>query len=165
MEYKNPLLQQVVAQVEAQVPPELRNTYERIFLAGQKVMYSPETREMMMRQFQSKQNIAEAAGEGIAKLFAILIAESKGTLNMKAAIPAMTALLCDGLDFLEGVGEIQVDESVLAEATSEMGSAILQVLGVTPEKMQGLLAQSGQAQQPQQGPGIVAGAAQEGAMA
>jgi len=162
MALKNPLLQQVVEQVEAQVPADLRNTYDRIFLAGQKVMYSPETREMMMRQFSSQQNIAEAAGEGIAKLFAMLISESKGTLNMKAAIPAMTALLCDGLDFLEGAGRVRVDERVLADATSEMGSAILQVLGVTPEKMQGILAASGEKQQGQQSPGIVAGAMQPG---
>lgn len=162
MALKNPLLQQVVEQVEAQVPADLRNTYDRIFLAGQKVMYSPETREMMMRQFSSQQNIAEAAGEGIAKLFAMLISESKGTLNMKAAIPAMTALLCDGLDFLEGAGRVRVDERVLADATSEMGSAILQVLGVTPEKMQGILAAGGEKQQGQQSPGIVAGAMQPG---
>jgi hypothetical protein len=155
MDIKNPMLQQAAQAVEAKVPPDLKNTYQRIILAGEKFMYSPKTHEMMMKQM-SGPNPAEAAGEGIAKLFAILMKESKGTLRMEAAIPAMTVLLCDGLDFLEQAGRIKVDEQLLAAATEEMGSDILQMLGMTPDKLQQMMAQRGQpAAQPA---GIVAGA-------
>lgn len=145
MEIKNPLLKQAAQAVEAKVPAELKNTFQRIILAGEKFMYSPKTHEMMMKQM-SGPNPAEAAGEGIAKLFAILFKESKGTLRMEAAIPAMTVLLCEGLDFLEEAGRLKVDESLLAAATEEMGSDILQMLGMTPEKLQKMVAQRGGAQ-------------------
>lgn len=140
MKIDNPILQQAIQAVEAKVPADLRRTYDRIILAGEKFMFSEQTRQMLMNQMKSSQNPAEAAGEGIAKLFAILLRESKGTLSMPAAIPAMTTLLCEALDFMEEIGYVQVTEDLLARATEEMGSALLQILGVTPDKVQSMLA-------------------------
>lgn len=159
MDVKNPILQKATQAIEAKVPPELRNTYQRIILAGEKVMYSPQTHQMMLKQMKSNPNPAEAAGEGIAKLFAILLKESKGTLNMKAAIPAMTVLLCEALGFMEEAGMVQVTDQLLADATREMGSAVLQVMGITPDKLRTMMAQrGGQPGAPAQPGGIVAAA-------
>ena len=140
MNINNPLLKQIEAKNEARVPPELQGTYKRIVAAGEHVMYAPEAHKLMMQQM-SKGNPAEAAGEGIAKLLAILINQSKKTLNMKAAIPAMTTLLCEGLDFLEQSGKITVDQKLIDTATQEMGSSIMQLLGVTPDKLQAMVDQ------------------------
>lgn len=144
MNSKNPILQKAAQAIEAKVPAEMRPTMQRIVLAGEKVMYSPQTHKMMIQQMNSNPNPAEAAGEGIAKLFAILLRESKGTLNMKAAIPAMTLLLCEALGFMEEAGKVKVSEQLVAEATREMGSALLQIIGVTPEKLQSMIASKGQ---------------------
>jgi hypothetical protein len=140
MNSKNPILQKAEQANTAKVQPELIPTFKKIVLAGEKLMYSPQTHKMMLQQMQSNPNPAEAAGEGIAKLFAILLRESKGTLNMKAAIPAMTVLLCEALGFMEDAGKAQVTDQLLADATREMGSALLQVLGVTPSKLQSMMA-------------------------
>lgn len=155
MEIKNALLKQAADAIQAKVPPELVPTFKRIVLAGEKVMYSPQTHDMMIQQMKSNPDPAEAAGEGIAKLFGILFKESKGTLNMKAAIPAMTVLLCDALDFMEEAGKVKVDNTLLAAATKEMGSSLMQIMGVTPEKLQTMLSKQGGTPQPA---GIVAGA-------
>lgn len=143
MKINNPLLQQAVQAVESKVDPALRNSYDRIVLAGEKFMFSDQTRKMLMNQLKSTQNPAEAAGEGIAKLFVILMRESKGTLNMKVAIFAMTTLLCVALDFMEEAGYVKVTTEVLARATEEMGSAILQIQGATPDKIAGMVQQRG----------------------
>lgn len=148
METKNPLLQQAMQDIEAKVSPDMLRTFKKIVLAGEKVMYSPQTHQMMLKQMQSNPNPAEAAGEGIAKLFAILLRESKGTLNMKAAIPAMTVLLCEALAFMEEAGKVQVTPEILSAATQEMGSSLMQVLGVTPEKLQAMLAKQRAGQAP-----------------
>ena len=164
MQTKNPMLAQIEQQTEAKVPADLKPTFERIVAAGQKVMYSPQTHKMMTDQMAQGEP-AHAAGEGIAKLFGILMHESKGTLNMKAAIPAMTSLLCEALDFMEQAGKVQITPDVIAKATQEMASSIMQMLGVTPEKLQGMMGKGQTAQpaqqpsQPAQMPGIIQGAA------
>jgi hypothetical protein len=153
MDSKNPTLQKMMQAVQAKVNPALANTVQKIVAAGEKVMYSPQTHDMMLQQIKSNPDPAVAVGEGIAKLFAILRKESKGTLNMKAAIPAMNILMCEALDFMEQAGVVQVTPELLASASKEMGSALLQVLGVTPEKMQAITSkQPGQATQP---PGMI----------
>ena len=72
---------------------------------------------------------------------------------MKAAIPAATILLCEALDFMEKAGKVQVNPNTLAQAMQALASSLLQLFGVTPDKLQGALqqAQGQQAtQQPQQ---------------
>jgi hypothetical protein len=158
MQHRNPLLQQTVQQIQAKVPPDLMPTFQRIVLAGEKVMYAPQTHAMMVNQLKGNPNQAEAVGEGIAKLFAILLHESKGTLNMKAAMPAMVVLLCDALDFMEQTMGVKVTPQLLAAATKEMGSALLQVMGVTPDKLNQMMAKVQQQQAPAQPGGIVSSA-------
>lgn len=162
MKTDNQLLQQTVTAIEAKVPQELRATFQRVVLAGEKVMYSPQSHDMMIKQLKSSDNPAEAAGEGVAKLFAILLNQSKGTLNMRAAIPAMTVLLCDVLDFMEKSMGVQVTPQLLAAATKEMGSSLLQIMGVTPEKLNQAMSKAGGMQAAQPDQGIVSAAAAGG---
>jgi hypothetical protein len=57
-------------------------------------------------------------------------------------------LLCEGLQFLEDAGKVKVDANFLAECMKEMGSAVLQVFGVSPQKLQSIIGQQGQPAQP-----------------
>jgi hypothetical protein len=51
-------------------------------------------------------------------------------------------LLFEALEFLEEAGAVQVDAPQLAAYTQAAGSAFLQMLGVTPEKLQGMIGQA-----------------------
>ena len=82
MNIQNPLLKQIEQQNEAKVQPELKATYQRIVTAGEHILYSPQAHKLMQQQMKSNKDPALAAGEGIAKLLAILINQSKKTLNM-----------------------------------------------------------------------------------
>lgn len=143
----NPLLQKTEAATLAKADKRLRPVIEKIVAAGKKVMYSDGTRQMMMDQL--KQGVdPENIGAGIAKLMGVLFNQSKNTIPMQAGIPAATILLCEALQFIEDSGKAKVDENLLAESAKAMGSAILQMFGVTPERLQGMMGKAQAAAQP-----------------
>jgi hypothetical protein len=84
-----------------------------------------------------------AIGSGVAKLMALLIHKSGGKMPPQVAVPAALLLLCEVLQFMEDAGDLKVDNDLMAECTSSTGSAMLQALGVTPEKLQALKAKQG----------------------
>ena len=172
---KNQLLMNVEQAAASKVPPEQKERFEKIVLAGMKIMYSPETSEMMQSQLKKAGNPAENAGEGAAKLFGILMHESKNTMPMPAAIPAMQVLLCEGLDFMEQAGMIEVTNDTIAEATKAMMGYILQMIGIKKEQMDKYMqagmdasdaksGAQGAAQPAAPQPGIVSGAMAQGGM-
>jgi len=146
---KNPILLKTEQVVQSKVPPELLKAFQKIILAGSKVMYSKQTSDMLSKEINAKGDPAEVAGSGVAKLMGLLISQSKGTMPMKAAIPAATVLLCEGLSFMEEAGRIKVDKNVLAKAMRALSSGLLQLFGVTPDKL-GQMMQK-QKQQPPMG--------------
>lgn len=132
----NPQLQQVEQAVQGKVPPELMGAFQRIVTAGLKVMYSPQTRQMLASQLKQQGDPSEIVGQGIAKLMAILYQQSKGTMPMKAAIPAAQVLTCEAIDFAAKAGIMQITNDTIAQTTQEMVSALLQVFGFSQSKVQ-----------------------------
>ena len=156
---QNPLLIKTERAIQEKLKPQSVSAFQRIVTAGLKVMYSPQTRQMLARQLMSGGDPATVAGEGAAKLMGILISQSKGSMLQPAILPAVmpaaTVLLCEGLDFMEKAGKAQVTPDLLAEATHTMGTALLQVLGATPERIAQAKAQQQAALQQQNPTGIV----------
>lgn len=161
----NPLLQKTQQAIVAKVPPDKMNAFQRIVKAGTIVMDEPKMHEMILNQLNGPGDPAELVGAGTAKLLGILFNQSKGTMPMEAAIPAATVLMCEGLGILEEVGKVKITPEFLAQCTQEMGSSVLQLFGVTPDKLQGILNKAGNKMpgaQPPAAPapgGIIAGAA------
>lgn len=161
----NPLLEESQAAILQQADERLRPVIMKLVAAGQEVMYSEKTRQMMVEQLGDGQD-PEAVGAAVAKLTGILFNQSKNTAPMQALIPAANLLMLEGLQFLEDAGTIQVTPQSLAQYTMATNSSLLQMLGVTPEKLQGMIQQSGapaQPEQPMPAAGIIGGAPQ-GAM-
>lgn len=136
----NSLLQQTEQQVQAKVKPELKGNFDKAVAAGLQIMYGSKG-GIVTQQLSKSQDYAHNVGEGVAKLVAILFKQSKGTLPMNIAIPAATVFMCEGLDFLEQAGKIKVTSELLAETTQDMSASVLQLFGVTPEKMQQMIAE------------------------
>lgn len=143
---QNQLLQAVEQAVLEKVPKEQMNAFRRIVTAGEKVMYSQETRQMLEEQMSQQGDPAEVAGEGIAKLVALLFKESRGTMPMDAGMFAAQALLCEGLDFLEKSGRIQVTNELIGAATKAMFAYLLQLFGVSKDKLAEMMQQGAQSQ-------------------
>lgn len=134
----NPLLQKTEAAYKAKIDPRLLPVVMKIVNAGKQVMYSPQTRHMMQAQLAGGAD-PEKIGQGIAKLMGILFHASKKTAPMQALIPAGMLLMFEGLQFLEDAGTVQVTPDLLAACTQATTSALLQVLGIKPEQVQGAI--------------------------
>jgi RNA 3'-terminal phosphate cyclase len=143
---QNPTLQAVEQAVMGKVKPEQKKAVERIVTAGIKVMYSEQTRSMLSEQLGQQGDPAEVAGEGIAKLVALLFKESKGTMPMDAGMLAAQILLLEGLDFLEQSGRVQATPEVVASATKSMIAYLLQLFGVSQDKLAEMMAAGGSQQ-------------------
>lgn len=161
----NPLLVKTEEAVRAKVPPAQMKAFEKIVAAGVKVMFAESMHKLILQQFQSADNPADAAGEGTAKLMGILISQSKGTMPMEAGLPASDVILLEVLDMLEELGKLKVDKDTLAEAAQSKASALMQLFGITPQKLDEMMAkakpqeqqqaQPEPAQQPQQPRGLI----------
>lgn len=145
----NPLLLKMEDAITAKVPPKQMPTFKKIISAGTRVMYSEKMHKMVVDQLKKPGNPADMAGEGVAKLMGILITQSKGTMPMEAGSPAAGVLLCEALDMMEQLGKVKVTNDVLAEAMQSMASGLLQLFGVTPEKLSAMMAEAQQKAQKQ----------------
>ena len=152
----NPLLVKMEDAITAKVPPQQMAAFKKIIRTGEKVLFSQNMHKMVTEQLKASGNPAVIAGEGAAKLLGILVTQSKGTMPMEAGSPASAVLLCEILDMMEQLGKIKVDNNNLAEAVQAMSSGILQLFGVTPEKLSAMMQQAQSKQQapaqPQQAP-------------
>lgn len=144
----NPLLIQTEQKVREGLPPESVSAFERIVTAGVKVLDSEQSQKLVVEQLKIQADPADIAGAGVAKLMGVLISESKGSMLskpvVKATMSAATVLLCESLDRMEELGMIQVTNDTLSAAMQSMSSAILQMLGATPEKLGAMAKAKGQ---------------------
>jgi len=138
----NPILEKTKAETLKRADPRLVPVIEKTVEAGKKIMYSPETREFTLQAMASPD--PEAIGAAVAKLAALLFNQSQNKLPPEVLIPACTILLCEGLQFMEDGGGARVDANLLAACTKAMGSAVLQMFGVTPDRIQGMMGKGGQ---------------------
>jgi len=125
------------AQVDAQikVSPELKEPYQRVLLAGMKVLFDPQTHELALKQLEGPGPIAERLGKGIAGLMLTLFKESNRTMPPQLLIPAGTALLVRAADFLEQGGAEQVGNAEVAQAMVVMTDSLMAAFGLDPNKV------------------------------
>ena len=132
---KNAIAEKVKIAVESKVEPAFKKAFDKIIIAGMKVMHSPETRDMTEKQMMAEGDPIENAAEGVAKLLILLFAESKNTMSMKAGIPAAQVLLLEGMEDMEELGLLEVNNQTISDATEKMMAYILQLLGIDKSKM------------------------------
>jgi hypothetical protein len=152
----NPLLVKTEEAIRAKLQPDQVKHFEKIIVAGLRVMDSEQTHQLIAGQLKTQAEPTEIAGAAVAKLLGILINQSKGAMPMKAGIPAATVLLLEALDRMEALGKIEVSNQTLEAAMHSMTSALLQMFGVTPDKLSAMMKAKEQPQpeapQPEQPP-------------
>jgi hypothetical protein len=135
----NPLLVKTEEAIRAKLKPDQVKHFEKIIVAGLRVMDSEQTHKLVAGQLKTQGEPAEIAGAMVAKLMGILINQSKGAMPMQAGIPAATVLLLEALDRMEALGKIEVSNETLEAAMHSMTSALLQMFGVTPDKLSAMM--------------------------
>lgn len=138
---KNELLQQAEAKVEQTVPPDQQSAYQRIVVAGMKVLYSKQTHDAIIVGLKdSKEPLVDAA-KGAVGLVMTLYRESKGTMPVKAMIPASMTLLLQALDYLDSTGILAIGKPEIETATRAFMDTLMPQLGMTPDRTKQMLGQ------------------------
>jgi hypothetical protein len=136
---QNQLIIKAEAGVDQKVPPKDKNAYDRIVLAGMKVLFSKNTHSQIMQGMKEAQDKPSTAAEGIVGLMGMLYKQSNNTMPVAPMILAGMSLLMQALDFLEQAGVMQIDPPTLEAATTHYLETLLPKIGLTQDKMDAML--------------------------
>lgn len=139
---QNPLIIKAEAAVDAKVSPADKEAYDKIVLAGMKVMFSKETHGQLIQGFKEAGDPLTAIVDGVIALIGILFQQSKGTMPPGPMVLAGQSLLMEALDFMEESRLIEVNEQMLGQATQQYIETLLPKIGLTPDKMKAALAKA-----------------------
>lgn len=123
------------------MPPELQEAYERVVIAGMKVMFSKESHKLMLDELQKEGPLGQKLGMGIAGLMLLLIKESNGTIPPEVIIPAGINLLTRAADFIRKSKIEKITNADIGDAMEVMISTILEKFNVDTEQMNQMLNQ------------------------
>lgn len=123
------------------MPPELQEAYERVVIAGMKVMFSKESHRAMLQEIQRPGPLDQRLGKGIAGLMLMLFKESNNTMPPAVMIPAGVKLLMEAVDFLRKSGLEKPSNADIGGGIEIMIATILEKFGVAPDKMAQMLNQ------------------------
>jgi hypothetical protein len=123
------------------VPPELQEAYERVVIAGMKVMFSEKTHKLMLDELQKEGPLGQKLGMGIAGLLMLLIKQSNNTIPLEVVIPAGVNLITRAADFIRKTEIEKITNADIGDAMEVMISTVLQKFGVEPEQMNQMLNQ------------------------
>jgi hypothetical protein len=123
------------------MPPELQDAYDRVVVAGMKVMFSKESHKLMLDELQKEGPVGEKLGKGIAGLMLLLVKESNNTIPPQVIIPAGVNLVTQAADFMRNTKLEKITNADIGDAMEIMISTVLGKFGVSPEQMNEMLNQ------------------------
>lgn len=120
---------------QIQMPPELQEAYDRVVIAGMKVMFSEATNQKVMNALKGEGPIGTRLGVAIAGLIATLFQKSNKTIPPQVLIPAGVDLLAQAADFIKKSGAEQISDKDVGEAMDTMVQIVLDMFGIDPKKV------------------------------
>jgi hypothetical protein len=117
------------------MPPEMRDAYQRVVVAGKKMMYAPETAEAIHGiVLDDKIPMANKLGEGVANLVVMMDNQGNGTIPKDVLLPVGVTLMFEAADYLFEVG-MEVTEKDLSDGMEMMVYSIFDAYGVPQEEV------------------------------
>ena len=114
------------------LPPELEEMYQRVVIAGMKVMFDKQTHQMMLKELDAPGDIVQKLAEAATRLMIMLFHNSNGSMPQDLIIPAGGILIAKACEFLNQTGET-VTEQQFGQAMTAMTKLIMKVAGA-PDK-------------------------------
>lgn len=110
--------------------PELRDAYERVLVAGKKMMYAPETAEAIQGIIlDDAVPMKNKLGEGIANLLVMMDNQGNGTIPKDVLIPVGVSLMFEAADYMFECG-LEVTPEDLSDGMEMMVYSIYEAYGV-----------------------------------
>lgn len=124
-----------------QMPPELQEAYDRVVLAGMKIMFTKDSHKLMLKELQKPGPVGQKLGQGIAGLMLILVKESNNSIPPAVLIPAGIQLMMQAVDFMRKTGMEKVTNQDIGDGMELMIMTLMEKFGASPEKVQQMLNQ------------------------
>lgn len=126
--------EQVSAQIK--MPAELQEAYERVVLAGMKMLFSKETNKAAIGIMQNQEGeLPERLGKSIAGLLAELYRKSNQSMPPQVIIPAGVELLMQAADFIRKSKIEPINNKMVGDAMDVMVTTVLQMFKLDPGKI------------------------------
>jgi hypothetical protein len=122
-----------------EMPPELQEAYERVVIAGMKVMFSSQTHRIMLKELQKQGPVAQRLGQGIAGLMLLLFKESNNTMPPQVIFPAGIELMMQAVDFMRKTNMAKVTNQDIGQAVQVMIEVIVSKFGVDPAQFEQMI--------------------------
>lgn len=127
------VLAKLQAAAEQNVPQQYQDAYQRVVLAGKKLMYSDETHDLMQQALAQSDDPMQAVGKGTAQLMGLLTKESRNTIPQPVFMPAALALMADALDFVSQTKKRRLGPQDIETATRSFSETLLAAAGITQD--------------------------------
>lgn len=139
----NPMLAQAEQGITSKVAPNLQSGLAKVVHAGLTIMYSPQLAQQRNAHMASSKDPAQDAGQGAARLISNLYQQSGKTMPIPLVIPAAMIFAFEYLDLVAKAGKAQITPDLISQATHAVADAVLPLLGVSKDKLAGMIQQQG----------------------
>lgn len=131
---QNRILEAAEQKIESGLTPENRANYMRIVVAGQKVGLDGGPNSILASLKDSKNPLQDCA-MGAINLCLLMRKQSRGTMPLKAMVPAATTLMLQALDFADRAGILKVGNPELVRATRILTNLIFQKFNISSQML------------------------------
>jgi hypothetical protein len=139
------IAEQYIAAIYEKLPPQDKESVERAVIAGQKLMFSPQTHKYMLESLNKEGDMAEKLSVGMMQLITLLLQKTKGNIPPNVMIPAAMILLAKACEYVDKTMG-GMTNAIFAEGLKLLSAAIhIKV----KEANQGKQGQTGQPEQAQ----------------
>jgi hypothetical protein len=117
------------------VPPPMREAYDKVVAAGMKIMFDKSTHHLMQEQMAAEGEISDKLAEGVASLMAMMLKNTKGAFPQQLIIPAGIELMLHAADFAAQGGGETVTAEDMGAAVQKFVFKLFEGTGVKPEAL------------------------------
>lgn len=119
------------------VPPPMREAYDKLVTAGMKIMFDKSTHHLMQEQMQGEGPIDERLSEGVASLMAMMLKNSNGAFPQQLIIPAGIELMLHAADFAAQAAGERIDGETMGSAIQKFVFQLFEGAGIKPDVLMG----------------------------
>lgn len=127
----NNILQAAEMKLESQLTPQNRADYLKVVVAGLKVALAKGP-DGYLASLKNTKDPINGSAIGAINLCLLMRKSSRGTMPVKAMVPAAMTLMLHALDFVDKAGIAKVGEHELIQATHTFTNHIFKALHITP---------------------------------
>lgn len=131
----NSILVAAEKKIEDGLTPQNKSDYLKVVVAGMHAGMAGGPKSILASLKNSHDPVTDCA-KGAINLCLLLRRQSRGTMPLKAMIPAAYTLMLHALDFAAKAGMVTINNGVVVQATHYFTNHIFSVLKITPQMLQ-----------------------------